>query len=151
MACPEPALCPNTHAVPIPCQALHGPSFCKMLVYSTLHTQSETVGLWLSPSGQSSGPVSLEDRISVNDATPPTMLTPLPRATRNVEEEETVHQTEDVEVCRAPRWVKREFKFSVGSQQCYLNVCVYDRLASEDKGELLIGHVSLPLVATCGS
>ena len=52
-----------------------------------------------------------------------------------------MHQTADAEVCRSPRWLKT-FKFNVGPHHHYLNVHVYDRLASEEKGELLIGHVS---------
>ena len=73
--------------------------------------------------------------------------TTLPRETRNVDEEGAVKQTEAVEVCQAPRWRRRrKFKFSVGPQHHYLNVCVYDRLASEERGEILIGHVTVPLM-----
>ena len=52
-------------------------------------------------------------------------------------------QTGDVEVCRSPRWTCSKFRFNVGPQHHYLNLCVYDRLRSEERGELLIGHVSL--------
>ena len=56
---------------------------------------------------------------------------------------EEKRQTEEVEVCQTPRWASKKFQFSVGPRHHYLNVCVYDRLGGEDKGELLIGHVCL--------
>ena len=52
-------------------------------------------------------------------------------------------------MCKAPQWKKKKFKFNVGPKHHYLNVCVYDRLSSaspsEERRELLIGHVSLLL------
>ena len=67
---------------------------------------------------------------------------PLPGDTRNVDEE-VVKQTEEVGACRGPRWARKTFRFNVGPQHRYLNLCVYERLAGEERGELLIGHVSL--------
>lgn len=58
------------------------------------------------------------------------------------EEDKAGKQTEDVAVCRNPRWKKKKFNFDVGPQHHYLNVCVYDKVRSEDRGELLVGHVS---------
>ena len=61
------------------------------------------------------------------------------------ETEEIRRETEEVEVCTAPQWTRNKFRFSIGPLHHYLNICVYDRLCGEERGELLIGHVSLHL------
>ena len=65
----------------------------------------------------------------------------LPRVTRNVDEE-VMKQTDEVPRCS--HWSRNKFCFNVGPQHRYLNLRVYDRLdgTSEDRGEMLVGHVS---------
>ena len=106
-----------------------------MATVGTSHTANSQL---IILAGQSSADaISLDDRHIVSEATP----TPLPMDTKNVDEEGSTHQTEEVDVSRAPKWTKKRFKFNIGADHHYLNVCVYDRLSSEEKGQLLIGHV----------
>lgn len=88
--------------------------------------------------GQSADRPSLDEQGTSLD-----MSTLLPRDTRNVDEEEAVYRTEDVDVCPGPQWKQKKFIFNIGPQHHYLNVCIYGRQANEDKTTLLIGHVSL--------
>ena len=65
------------------------------------------------------------------------MPTLLPGVTKNVDEDDVMYRTEHSELCRDPQWKKKKFKFSISSKQHYLNVCVYDKLTNEERGELL--------------
>ncbi|CAI8054328.1 PDZ domain-containing protein 8 [Geodia barretti] len=70
----------------------------------------------------------------------------LPRDTRNVDEEEAVVRQTD-EVPRGSHWSRNKFCLNVLPHHRYLNLCVYDRLGtSEGRRELLVGHVTVPLM-----